>query len=427
MDVRRRLYGGLVLTGLILTFAGMAPGFARTFPHLQIREIVLPLLVPGAILVAVGILLVVALKGSLGQGQTGIRRAEAAVLVLLIVSLGGMLALTSYALVHQTTLLHTQWSEELENGYRMMVSMDRDNPFHVKKVIIRDDDIGADTALPSLRWFAGLAGENDIGITLSIIPAHLSENPDTVDFLKTLDRNRVEFATHGYAHEEFSPLPYEEQYRLIESGTAIIRDLLDYRPVSFVPPRASGDPDTSRAARMLGYTTITDMAGYPCYLTNFVSSFEYEADYTVVSHRSFEEFVQSFEEFESSSEDYYILYLHDWTFLDDDGSLNATRTGQFERVIEYLGEKEVAFMTLGEASAWHIDRSAIRTGRIDETTYYIDLQACRYNHTLTFRSDREVTVTDLSPGEAESEVQVEQRRHIYKFFGERGHIYSVGY
>jgi hypothetical protein len=85
-------------------------------------------------------------------------------------------------------------------------------------------------------------------------------------------------------------------------------------------------------------------------------------------------------------------------------------------------------MTLGEASAWHIDGPAIRTGQIDDTAYYVDLQACRYNHTLTFRSDGSgVVVTDLSPGEAPVDCAVEKMGGIYKFYGERGHIYSVGY
>ncbi|MDD3111591.1 MAG: DUF2334 domain-containing protein [Methanofollis liminatans] len=431
MDDRRRFYGGVFLAGFIIAVAGIAPGFAGTFPHLDLRGIVVLLLVPGTILFALGFLLIVARKRSLGQGPAGLRKVEAVILILLVVSLAGMLALTSYALIHQTALLHTKWSEDLETGYLMMTSMDQDNPFYAKKVIIRDDDIGADTSLSSLRWIADLAEEKDISITLSIIPAHLSDNPATVDFLNTLDRNRVEFATHGYAHEAFFPLPYDEQYRLIECSTAIMTEVLDCRPVSFVPPQGSGNADTSRAARMLGYTTITDMIGYPCYLTNFISSFEYETGYTMVSHRSFEEFTRSFEEFEASSEEYYLLYLHDWTFLNDDGTLNTTRTEQFEGVIDYLGDKGVAFMTLGEASAWHLDGPAIRTGQIDETTYYVDLQACRYNHTLTFRSDRAddgaVVVTDLSPGETEVRCAVEKIGPLYRFYGERGHLYSVRY
>jgi len=429
MDDRGRLYVGLCLAGLFITVASIAPGFAGPLSQPDVRGVIVPLLVPGMILFSVGILLIIVRKTPLGQGRADLSKAETVVLILLAVSLAGMLTLTSYALVQQTTLIHTRWSEELEDGYLMMASMEQDNPFHVKRVIIRDDDVGDAAALPAVRWLAELAEDEDVKITFAVIPAKLAENPDTADFLNTLDRSRVEFATHGYAHETFFSLPYEEQYRLIGCGTAIITDVLDYRPVSFVPPQGSGNADTSRAARLLGYTAITDMTGYPCYLTNFISSFEYEAGYAPPSHRSFDDFFRSFDDFEASSEEYYLLYLHDWTFLDDGGVLNATRTEQFEGVIHYLREKGVLFMTLREAYAWHADEPVVRTGQIDDSTYYIDLQDCRYGHTLPFMSDRVdaggIVVTDISPGRVPFLCPVEKMSLTYIFYGEPGHLYSV--
>ncbi|WP_165394772.1 polysaccharide deacetylase family protein [Methanofollis fontis] len=380
------------------------------------------------VLLSVGASLILLRQTDHGQQRSDLNKADAVVLIVLSIVLAGMLTFTAYAVVHQTTIIQTRWGEELKDSYLMMASMDENNPFYTKKVIIRDDDVGNATALPAVRWIATRA-EDDIKVTFAIIPAELAKYPETAQYLNTLDRSRVEFATHGYAHESFFPLSYEEQSHLIGCGTAIIEDLLNYRPTSFVPPKSSGNVDTSRAARMHGYAIITDMTGYPCYLTNFISSFEYESSYSPPMHRSYEDFFRSFDEFNTSSEEFYLIYLHDWSFLDEGGRLNATRTEQFDQIIRYLTGKNVQFMTLREAYYWQIDKPAIRTGQIDDSTYFIDLQECRYSHLIPFRSENTragaITVTDVSPDQTPMRCDVERSGSLTTFQGEQGHLYIV--
>ena len=106
---------------------------------------------------------------------------------------------------------------------------------------------------------------------------------------------------------------------------------------------------TTKALRDLGYHSITDMRGNTDYIIDFVSDFEYETSYDPIVHCSFEEFKSSFDAFYDSSDEYFIIYLHDWTFLDEDKELDETKTDTFEEIIDYMKNKDVKFMTIEEA------------------------------------------------------------------------------
>jgi peptidoglycan/xylan/chitin deacetylase (PgdA/CDA1 family) len=348
---------------------------------------------------------------------------EAIVIIVLIISLAGTCGWL-YGQYEKTLLVSSENIQKMNEQLKMLDQMETDNPFYSKKVIIRDDDVGDFGYVPSLQWLTNLAVEQDIKLTLAIIPTMLIDNPDMINFLNQLDKERFEFATHGYEHIRFDGVPYEEQLSLIQKGTNVISDNLHYSPYTFVPPHGSGDANTTRALRVLGYHAITDMYGYPSYVVDFASDFEYEINYHPPRHHSFEELRLSFDKFYVSSDEYYIVYLHDWTFLDEDQEIDKDKAHQFENAIEYIKSKNVQFMTIEEAYRWRVDADAIRTWMVDEGCYFVDFRECRYNHTVKFKSpsnwSANILLKDIITGK-----EIVFHEDEFEFDAIKGHWYEI--
>ena len=299
------------------------------------------------------------------------------------------------------------------------------DPFYSKKIIIRDDDIGASSWLPSLKWISNLTISKNFKITYAIIPTELPENPETVDYLLNLDQNYFEFATHGYEHILFKGLTYEEQYSLIENGTKIIEETLNLKPYTFVPPYGASDTNTTLVLKELGYHSITGMRSLPCYVTDFVSDFDYETKWDPkIEHCDFEEFKNSFDLFLNSTNEYYIMLLHDWTFLDEFNNTNDSLTNVFEQVIDYIKNASVQFMTIEEAYRRQFDEKTIKTGSSDENTYFIDLKNCTYDHVIKVTPppgwDNEIYLKDNTTGIT----TILHKKH-YEFAAIKDHTYQI--
>jgi len=304
---------------------------------------------------------------------------------------------------------------------------DNYEPFYCKKVIIRDDDILDPAHLPSLRWISNLTIENNIKMTFGVIPESLPYNPKTIDYLNDLNKSYFEFATHGYKHIKFRNHPYNEQYSMIENGTRILKEYLNCRPYTFIPPYSSSDINTTRALSDLGYHSITGMKDKPTYVVSFMTDFFYETWETYLStpkHRTFKEFKNNFDKFYNSSDEIYILCIHDWTFLDKNKSLNKTKIENFEKVISYFKIKRVQFITIEDAYRWETDRDVIKTGMNEDGEYFIDLKECTYNHTITVTPlptwNETFIITDKT---IEKEI-IESNKTI-EFDGIKGHIYYL--
>ena len=426
MDRKEKLYTAISLLGIFILAGGLLRGYIAGFliPSNVIIASYDWIVMIGIIFTFVGLILLFSKRYNIGQKRViKANFFEAILIVILIVSsvaVGGWL----YGQYQNTLLVSTENMQRINEQLKMMDQMENNSPFYCKKVIIRDDDIGDSHNLPSLEWISNLIMEKNIKVTFAVIPAKLINNSETVDYLNRLDRKHFEFATHGYEHIHFRGLPYDEQHSLIEKGTRIIEEYLHYKPYTFVPPAGSGDVNTTRACRVLGYHSITDMVGYPSYVVDFKSDFEYEANYHPPEHHSFEEFKSSFDSFYNSSDEYYIVYLHDWTFLDEDGKLDEAMAQGFEKVIDYMKSKNVQFMTIEEAYRWHIDENVIRTGMINESAYLIDLKECRYNHMIKFSSPSNcgggISLIDITTGK-----ETMFYENVFEFEGIKGHCYEI--
>lgn len=311
-----------------------------------------------------------------------------------------------------------------DERFRMWDTMERDNPFYNKKIIIRNDDIGNSEYFESVKWISNLCIEKGIKVTMAVIPAELVKNPEIIDYLNSLDREFFEFATHGLEHIQLKGLPFERQYALIQNATDIMKEHLKYVPYTFVPPQAEGDVNTTKALRLLGYHSITDMKEYPSYVTIFRTDFRFNIQYNPPKHRSYNEFKDNFDLFLNSSDQYYMLIFHDWNFLKSDGTLDTTSTNVFENCIDYIKSKNIQFMTIEESYQWNTDEFNIKTAMVSEDKYFIDLRECRYNHSIKFNTPVNWTgnifILDVISG-----IKSSYRQDIISFEGTKGHLYEI--
>lgn len=343
-----------------------------------------------------------------------------AILLISVIFTAGWL----YGQYEHTIIMSTQNIEKVREQLLMMDNMEDHNPFYTKKIIIRDDDVGNSSYIQSVKWLSDLCTRKGVKVTYAVIPAELISNPETVVYLNTLDRTYFEFATHGYEHIAFKEISYDEQYDLIRNATRVIEEKLNYRPFTFVPPSGSGDVNTTKACKFLGYHSITDVLGYPSYVIDFTSDFEWEENYNPVSHHKLTDIKISFDNFYNSTDEFYIIYLHDWTFLDNQSIPAKEKTREFEKAVDYMKRDNVQFFTIEEAYRWKVDEPNIRTFEIDKHNYSIDLTECQYNHTIKFCSPLEeddfIIMRDMNTND-----KISFNENTFEFSALKGHWYII--
>jgi len=426
MKKKQILYLFIFLLGIILFVSGLLNTHLAKYviPKSIIIESYGWLIGIGLIFIFIGLLLVVSYKIKIFQNSKHVKFIEIFSLIILLVissSTAGWL----FGHYQKTLLISSENMQKLDEHLRMWDTMKMDNPFYNKKIIVRDDDIGNSEYFESVKWISNLCVEKDIKVTMAIIPAVLVKNPQIIDYLNSLDHEFFEFAPHGFEHIQFKGLPYEQQYALIQNATKIMIENLSYVPYTFVPPQAQGDVNTTKALRLLGYHSITDMIEYPSYVTNFRYDFSFDTQYDPSKHLSYNEFKDNFDLFLNSSDQYYMLLLHDWTFLKSDGTLDTTLTNVFENCIDYIKDKNsIQFMTIDESYQWNTDEFSIKTGMDSEYKYFIDLKECRYNHSITFNTPVKWTgsiiIHDVTSGMKSS-----YQQDIIPFEGIKGHLYEI--
>lgn len=302
-----------------------------------------------------------------------------------------------------------------------------------KKVIIRNDDVG-DATDAALQWLSNLIVSRNVKATYAVVPAWLPDHPEAINYIKNLDEKHFEMGTHGYAHvKSLEGMPYDEQYSLIKRGTELMEEYLHVRPYTFIPTRSSDDVNTTKVCQALGYHSISTSHKFPTsYVADFaMQDFSWEESWEncQVSHYSYADFKRVFDDFyfhgeSRSSDQFFVVLLHHFTFRDESGQLDSTLTSDFEKSIDYMKSKDVKFMTIEEAYQWYADEPGIVVGKVNESAYFIDLTACQYDHTVSFHSPPgwggSVLIKDFSTGE---ETQI--HKGVFKFDGMRGHYYEI--
>jgi hypothetical protein len=124
------------------------------------------------------------------------------------------------------------------------------------------------------------------------------------------------------------------------------------------------------------------------------------------------------------SSEYFVIILHPATFYDESGQLRSGLINDFERSIDYMKSKNVEFMTIEEAYQWYVDEPHIVAGKVNISTYFIDLTACQYSHQVKFCSPPEwqgsVIIRDISTGN-----ETQMAGGLVQFDGLNGHYYHI--
>ncbi|MCL6562624.1 MAG: polysaccharide deacetylase family protein [Firmicutes bacterium] len=80
------------------------------------------------------------------------------------------------------------------------------------------------------------------------------QNPSLV---REMARDGFEIESHGWAHVNYSQLSYQGVVDNIARANAVLSELAGQRPRFVRPPNGDFSPQSIRAARSLGYTTVT--------------------------------------------------------------------------------------------------------------------------------------------------------------------------
>jgi len=423
MSKKKEIFYFFVLfSGLFIFFVGLFNTYFVRYilPKDVIIDNYFWLIGIGIFFILVGLILLFFTKIKIVNKYKNFKLFETILLTLLIVvstSAGAWI----FGHYQKTLLISSKNMQRLEESLGMWDQMERDSPFYSKKIIVRDDDIGSYNYFASLEWISNLCKKKDIKVVFAVITAELVNNSELVDYLNVLDREHFEFAPHGFEHIHLIGLPLKQQVAIIENATKVMNEYLNYEPSTFVPPQARGDVNTTKALRLLGYHSITDMFDYPSYVVNFFTDFGYDPPL----HRGFDEFKNSFNDFYNSTDEYYMIVLHPGTYLDDNGTPDIKITKTFEDIIDYIKDKNTQFMTIEECYQWYIDESIINTGMVNEFKYFIDLKECHYNHSIKFNIPQNWNGNTYVQEATTGIVTTYQQRDFFHFEGEKGHLYEI--
>jgi peptidoglycan/xylan/chitin deacetylase (PgdA/CDA1 family) len=306
-----------------------------------------------------------------------------------------------------------------------------------KKVILRNDDVG-DPVNATLKWLSDLVIEKDIKMTYAVMPKVLQDNPETLAYLRSLDSSRFEMGVHGYAHEQFETLSYDNQYALIKQATNLMKQFFSTDPRTFLPPFQSANIETTKVLKDLGYNTMASIRHYsdPYVQTDFaMNDFGWELTWSPVTFATFQDFVQAFDDFYERGQsqlgnDFFVIQSHHGAWVDSSGNPINKILNDYEKSIDYMKSKKVEFMTVEEGYEWVMDEPLIVVGVTDSNSYLIDLRNCTYNHPVRFNSPPgwggRILIRDISTSGG---ISISKEGHMpgpsIEFNGERGHQYLI--
>jgi len=152
------------------------------------------------------------------------------------------------------------------------------------KYILRFDDITPGMSWSKFKSIESVLIDKNIKPVMGVVPSNLdnklcveNENNQFWDVVRTWRSRGYSIAQHGFNHiyhtndsgilkvnnnSEFSGLPFENQFKKLKDGKAILVEQGVWQPI-FMAPSHSFDANTIRALRELDFEFITD--GYGVY------------------------------------------------------------------------------------------------------------------------------------------------------------------
>lgn len=237
-------------------------------------------------------------------------------------------------------------------------------------VVFRNDDIQPHYRPETMRKVNNIFVEEDVPVTLGVIPKVGGEHALTqTELCATLRENArthpgiFEFALHGYTHErrtgfhggsEFGGLEPAQQRALIANGTEMLTNCVGKRSTTFVAPMDTYDTGTVEALTAANYTVVSGSNWFTREYYNETSMFErggvihipndggFVANWTTNEFYDTQTLERRFDWTVADGE-VYIQMLHYQDFT------TAERREQLRAFIQYIkASGDVRFMTLGE-------------------------------------------------------------------------------
>ena len=218
-----------------------------------------------------------------------------------------------------------------------------------KIILIRDDDVKDDTA--ALEWFTNLIITKDARCTYAVIPHKLT--PAGIDYLKELDPNVFELATHGYDHNGT-----ENPVAVQPAARALMIADFGRAPTSIAAPSSIIPPGYIDMAASLGYHSQVNflnfaynrsLFSFPLY--TFPFSFCWEKDWGTgpngpVTYYTFEDFKTAFDSwYHRSDSRVFTINVHHADLFN-----NVQAKTDFAKSLDYMIAKgDCVFMTEEEA------------------------------------------------------------------------------
>lgn len=133
-----------------------------------------------------------------------------------------------------------------------------------KKIILRIDDFQAYAWTDiSLKMLAETKQRN-IPSVLGVIPLYLDEDKKSSELLKDNLCN-VEIALHGWDHSsnppEFSQLNFNQASEKIKKGVAVLQNVVQQSPTSFIPPENVISDEAEKAVFSYGFKVLSTNEG----------------------------------------------------------------------------------------------------------------------------------------------------------------------
>lgn len=206
-----------------------------------------------------------------------------------------------------------------------------------KMVVIRDDDVKEDTA--ALRWFTDLIQSKDAKCTYAVIPHKLTAG--CVKYLKNLDPDRFELATHGY-----DSTSNEDSVALMLAARNLMIADFNAAPRSIAASGSIIPKGYQEQALALGYhSEINNYNFYPVKIFTVPFSFEWETDWGsapnwTVTYYTFSDFKKAFDRWYSGTGRVFTINVHHTPLYAD---LQAR--ADFEEALDYIDSKNCIFMT----------------------------------------------------------------------------------
>ena len=104
---------------------------------------------------------------------------------------------------------------------------------------------------------------NNAGLTLGVIGEWNGNDHQNIEFIKSsLENGNIELANHGWMHENFSLLSFDDQQKLLTDSNNKILQVFDTTPNVFIPPLNAFNQDTLYVLETNGFSHISSSVNW---------------------------------------------------------------------------------------------------------------------------------------------------------------------